>query len=166
MTKTLEQRVALIEDREAIAALQFRYINLNDGGWGQPTHRDPDAVADLFTEDGEWIGPLETMRAVGRIEIAELFQQFQAIPFIIHNVMNQLIEVDGDRARAEWHAIVASTFPGGQAFWTLGRYHNRYLRTADGWRYTSMSFETAAASPYEKGWGVEQFMGAEASVVD
>lgn len=85
-------------------------------------------------------------------------------PSIIHNIMNPLIEVDGDHARAEWHAIVATTMPGGQAFWTLGRYRNEYQRTADGWKYSSMTFEAAAVTSYEKGWGVEQFLGAENSV--
>ena len=167
MSKSLEERLGLIEDRDAIAALQARYVNLNDGGWGeQPTHRDPHAVADLFTDDGVWNGPLGAFRAVGRSAIAELFTQFQAIPFIVHNVMNPLIEVDGDQARAEWHAIVATTLPGGQAFWTMGRYHNEYRRDVGGWRYTSMSFEAAAITSYEKGWGAEQFLGTQASVAE
>ena len=105
-------------------------------------------------------------RAVGRSAIAELFTQFQAIPFIVHNVMNPLIEVDGDQARAEWHAIVATTLPGGQAFWTMGRYRNEYRRDVGGWRYTSMAFEAAAITSYEKGWGAEQFLGAQASVAE
>ncbi len=78
--------------------------------------------------------------------------------------MNPLIEIDGDHARGEWHAIVATTMPGGQAFWTLGRYRNEYQRRADGWKYSSMSFEAAAVTSYEKDWGVEQFLGAENSV--
>ena len=165
MSKSLEERLAVIEDSEAIAALQAHYVNLNDGGWGgRPTHRDPQAVADLFTDDGIWNGPLGAVGAAGKAAIVDLFTQFQVIPFIIHNIMNPMIEVDGDHARGEWHAIVATTMPGGQAFWTLGRYRNEYQRTADGWKYSSMSFEAAAVTSYEKGWGVEQFLGAENSV--
>lgn len=157
MTKSLEERVQLIEDRQEISDLQSRYINCNDGGWAGPTHGEPQTVAALFTEDGVWEGPLGSVRVQGRSAITELFSQFQVIPFIIHNVMNPLIEIDGDHARGQWHAIIATTAAEGQAFWTFGRYLNEYRRTAHGWRYTKMSFEAASVTTYEKGWGVEQF---------
>jgi hypothetical protein len=54
---------------------------------------------------------------------------------------------------------VATTTPDQQAFWTFGKYLNEYARTADGWRFTKMSFEAAAVPSYEKGWAVEQFIG-------
>lgn len=166
MDKSVEERLQVLEDREAIATLQARYVNLNDGGWAAlPTHRDPHAVAEMFTDDGVWIGPLGLMRADGPDAIAALFVQFQAIPFIVHNIMNPLIEIDGDLARGQWHAVIATTLPGGQAFWTLGRYNNDYRRTAQGWKCSSMVFEAAAITSYEKGWGAEQFLGAQSSVV-
>jgi hypothetical protein len=159
---SLEERVQLIEDRNEIADLQARYINYNDGGWQGPTHNHPGSVADLFTEDGVWEGPLGSVRVQGHAAIAELFGQFQVIPFIIHNVMNPLIEIDGDDARGQWHAIIATTTAEGQAFWTFGRYLNEYRRASQGWRYTRMSFEAASVTTYEKGWGVEQFPGQDA----
>lgn len=164
--KSLEERLQVIEDRNELADLQARYVNLNDGGWGAPTHRHPEQVANLFTEDGVWNGPLGAVTATGRVEIAGLFRNFQAIPFIVHHVMNPLIEISGDTARAEWHAIVATTASGGQAFWTFGRYLNEYRRTAEGWRYTTMTFEAAAISIYEKGWAVEQFLGRDSVPAD
>lgn len=164
MAKTLEERVQALEDRDAIATLQAKYVNLNDGGWTGPTHQHPKAVAGLFTADGIWAGPFNTVRAEGAAAIEELFTQFQVIPFIVHYVMNPIIEVDGDRARGEWHALVTTTTPDRQAFWTFGRYLNEYLRTAEGWKYTTMTFETAAVSTYEKGWAIEQFIGQETAV--
>jgi SnoaL-like domain len=161
-TPSLEERVQNIEDRQAIADLQTHYINFNDGGWQGPTHQQPRVVAELFTEDGVWEGPLGSVRVQGRDAIEELFRQFQVIPFIIHNVMNPLITIQGDHARGEWHAIIATTTAEGQAFWTFGRYHNEYRRTPDGWQYTKMSFEAAAVTTYEKGWGAEQFPGQDA----
>ncbi len=98
-------------------------------------------------------GPLGTVRVQGRAAIEELFRQFQVIPFIIHNVMNPLIEIDGDQARGEWHAMIATTAAEGQAFWTFGRYLNEYRRTPDGWRYTRMALEAASITTYEKRLG-------------
>lgn len=164
--KSLAERVQMIEDRNELADLQARYVNLNDGGWGAPTHRHPEQVANLFTEDGVWDGPLRAVKATGRAEIAALFREFQAIPFIVHHVMNPLIEISGDTARAGWHAIVTTTASGGQAFWTFGKYLNEYHRTAEGWRYSKMTFEAAAISTYEKGWAVEQFLGRESVTAD
>jgi ketosteroid isomerase-like protein len=161
--KTLEQRVQIIEDREAIAALQARYINLNDGGWDGPTHCFPEAVGELFVEDGVWAGPETAGRAQGRAAIVALFHEFAAVPFIVHYVTNPLIEIDGDTATGQWHAIIASTMPGGDALWTLGRYDNQYVRTADGWKYRTLNFLSMANSPYELGWGKQQFVGREMS---
>ncbi|GAA2558537.1 nuclear transport factor 2 family protein [Mycolicibacterium diernhoferi] len=161
MAHSLEQRVQLIEDRQAITDLQYRYINCNDGGWAGPTHHDPQKVAEMFTENGVWEGPLGSVRVEGREAIVELFRQFQVIPFIVHHVMNPLIEVTGDQARGQFHAIISTTTAEGQAFWTFGRYRTEYRRTPQGWRYSTMSFEASAVTTYEKGWGVEQFVGQE-----
>lgn len=161
MAKSLEERVRALEDRDTIAQLQAQYVNFNDGGWTGPTHQHPKAVADLFTADGVWEGPFNTVRAEGAAAIEELFTQFQAIPFIVHYIMNPIIELDGDCARGEWHALVAATTPDGQAFWTFGKYLNEYIRTADGWQYTKMTFDTAAVTSYEKGWAMEQFIGQD-----
>lgn len=163
MAKSLEERVQAIEDRDAIAKLQAQYVNCNDGGWSGPTHQSPKAVANMFTADGIWEGPFNIVRAQGGSAIEELFVQFQVIPFIVHYLMNPIIDVDGDRARGEWHALVTTTTPDRQAFWTFGKYVNEYLRTAEGWKYTKMTFDTAAASSYEKGWAIEQFIGQDAA---
>jgi hypothetical protein len=159
MPLTIEQRLQVIEDREEIVKLQARYINLNDGGWESqgPTHQHPEAVANLFVAEGLWEGPKSAGRAQGREAIAALFRNFAALRFIVHYVTNPLIEIDGDVAAGEWHAIVTSTMPHGQALWTLGKYLNQYVRTAEGWKYLSLRFEAAAISPYELGWAKMQF---------
>lgn len=163
MAKSLEERVQVLEDRDAIAKLQAHYVNLNDGGWAGPTHQQPKAVAELFTAEGIWVGPFNAVRAEGASAIEDLFTQFQVIPFIVHYVMNPIIDVEGDHACAEWHALVTTTTPDRQAFWTFGKYLNEYIRTAEGWKYTTMTFETAAVSSYKKGWAIEQFIGQDST---
>jgi len=153
----LHRRLQKLEDSNEIAKLQARYINLNDGGWDGPTHRFPVEVADLFIDGGVWDGP--PGRAEGKAAIIEIFRSFQALPFIVHYVANPLIEVNGDEAYGEWHAIVTSTVPGSdQALWTLGKYINNYVRTAAGWKYRQLKFVACAISPYELGWAKKQFI--------
>jgi hypothetical protein len=156
MHKTLEERVQILEDREAIVQLKARYVNYNDGGWNGPTHTNPPAVAEMFVEDGIWDGRPSSGYAEGRDEIKALFEAFGAVPFIVHYVTNPIIEVDGDVATGHWHALVTMTMPGDQALWTLGNYHEEYVRTSDGWKFKTLRFDTAATAPYELGWAKEQ----------
>lgn len=159
MSKSIEERLRLLEDREEIAQLKARYCNLNDGGWREqgPTHGHVDELKALFVEDALWDGGAVAGRAEGRDEIGELFASFQAIPFVIHNVMNPVIEISGDHATGNWHAVIAATDPEGQALWTLGIYKEEYVRMAEGWRYKSLIFIPATNAPYELGWGKDQF---------
>lgn len=164
MTKTIEQRLQAIEDREEIIKLKARYVNYNDGGWAGPTHRAPEAIADMFVEDGVWDGSPHVGRAEGRKAITELFRAFGAVPFIIHYVTNPLIEVDGDRATGHWHVLVTSTLPDGTAGWTLGIYEDEYVRTAEGWKFKTLRFTAAANTPYDVGWGKARYgLGQERS---
>ena len=153
MSKTIEERLQALEDREALIKLKARYVNYNDGGWQGPTHTDPDAVADLFVEDGIWDGSPDAGYAKGRAEIKALFERFRAVKFIVHYVTNPLIEVDGDTATGHWHALVTSTMADDSSLWILGLYKEQYVRTASGWRIQLLRFETAVAAPYELGWG-------------
>jgi ketosteroid isomerase-like protein len=163
MSKTIEQRLQALEDREELIKLKARYVNYNDGGWQGPTHTDADAVADMFVEDGVWDGSPNAGYAKGRAEIKALFQQFRAVQFIVHYVTNPLIEVDGDTATGHWHALVTSTMPGDISLWILGLYKEQYVRTAGGWKIKVLRFETAVAAPYEVGWAkaMQQAAGAK-----
>lgn len=47
--RSIEQRLEQLEDREKIKELKYRYAFHLDNGY------DPDSIAALFSEDGEWI---------------------------------------------------------------------------------------------------------------
>lgn len=158
MAKTLEERIRIIEDREEIIRLKARYCNCNDGGWnGIPSHHDVEAVVTMFVPDGIWEAG-EGGRAEGHAQIRELFIRFRAIPFIIHNVMNPIIDIEGDTAHGDWHAIITGTSPPNrQANWIFGKYEEDYVRTPEGWKFKHLRFVIAAHAPYELGWGKAQF---------
>jgi len=158
MSKSIEERVRILEDQQEIIKLKARYVNLNDGGWKGPTHTYPQAVADMFVEDGIWDGRPSTGYAKGHAEIKKLFETFGAVPFIVHYVTNPLIEVDGDTATGNWHALVTMTVPSEQALWNLGLYIDEYVRTEQGWKFKSLRFESAANTPYELGWGKRRLL--------
>ncbi len=162
MTKTLEERVRALEDREELIQLKARYVNINDGGWKGPTHRDPGAIADMFTEDGVWDARPNAGYAEGREAIRAVFENFAAFKFIVHMPLAPIIEIDGDVATGNWHVLVASTMPDDSALWILGLYHEKYVRTESGWKIKHLRFEEIVTAPYDLGWSkaMQQVMGA------
>jgi hypothetical protein len=161
MSKSLEQRIQVLEDQHALAELKATYVNFNDGGWKGPTHANPQAVAGLFTEDGTWDGRPSAGYARGRAEIQQLFEAFGAVRFILHYITNPMITIDGDEATGHWHALVAMTTPADQAMWIMGLYIDKFARTPEGWKFKSLRFETAAATAYELGWAKQRMLFAE-----
>jgi len=149
---TLAQRVRLLEDIESIKRLKALYCKYCDGGWAGPTH-DFDQIAALFTEDAVTEGTAG--RTQGRENIRRLYRSYQATPFAFHRITNPIIEVAGDRAKGNWHVLVALTRPDGQAVWVAGIYDEDYVRTRDGWRIQLLKFTPAFITRYEQGWGKE-----------
>jgi ketosteroid isomerase-like protein len=88
------------DDRWAIRQLVERYAALTDRG-------DGDAVAALFTDDGElvlWLDPKKdepTSQRVGRAEIAGAIDRIGNFHATHHSIANSDVDVDGDRAHGE-----------------------------------------------------------------
>ncbi|MEI9852423.1 MAG: nuclear transport factor 2 family protein [Sphingomonas sp.] len=130
---TIEQRLKLIEDKEAISRLFVDLSNCLDA-------RDLKGYGALFTEDGEWAGVVG--RAVGPAAITELLGRYckpweSEAHRTYHTTVDMVIDVDGDTARAtsKWQHIVRgeSDQP---VILHLGHYDDRLRRTLDGWRFT------------------------------
>jgi hypothetical protein len=135
--KTLEAKIQYLLDLEEIKKLKYQYCRHNDGGWtGQPkSHQGPSA--DLFTEDGVWDGqPL--VIAKGREEIRKLFAGMASLPMAYHAVMNPMIDIDGDRAKAHWHLIGGGVSLDGSSTVGFSGYEDEYVRTSQGWRIKLM----------------------------
>ncbi len=160
MSRTIEERLKVLEDIQEITKLKHRYWNYCDGGrgWGHPSH-DYDKIAELFVEDGVWES-VGRIRVEGREAIREHFKRAQAVPFVIHCGMNPIIDVNGDTATGEWHYIIPITAPDDprQACWIFGVYHDQFVRSPDGWRFKTLRANGVVHTPYELGWGKVQFI--------
>ena len=141
MSTSLEARLGILEDVQAISELKAVYCNAADGGWDRPTH-DADAVASLFVEDAVWDAG-EAGRGDGREGIRALFKSFQRLPFAFHRVSNPIIKVDGDTATGEWHLLLAISFSEKEEVWVGGIYNDEFVRTPQGWRFKSLQFTAA-----------------------
>jgi hypothetical protein len=147
----LEKKIQFLTDLEEIRMLKYRYCRYNDGGWlEQPlSHQGPSA--DLFTEDGVWDGR-PAAYAAGREEIRKLFAAFAERPMAYHSVLNPMIEIDGDTARAHWHLIAAGVGPGGDSSLAIAGYDDEYVRTPQGWRIKVMRVIWGRRTDVTTGW--------------
>ena len=147
----LEKKIQYLSDLEEIRMLKYRYCHYNDGGWqGQPlSHQGPSA--DLFTEDGIWDGS-PVVKAVGRDQVRELFAKFAEQPVAYHAVMNPIIDIDGDNAKAHWHLIGCGLAINGTSSLGIAAYEDEYERTSEGWRIKVMKVIWGRRSLLPDGW--------------
>lgn len=140
---TIEQRLRLVEDHDAIKRLCIELSNRLDA-------RDLKGYGALFTEEGEWSGVVG--RAVGPTAIAEILGKY-CLPWesegqrTYHITLDTIVDVDGDSARAtsKWQHIKRSESDAPE-IWHLGTYDDRLRRTRQGWRFTRRA--AYAAIPY------------------
>jgi len=141
------------EDRHAIADLKARYVDAADGGWtGEPAH-DGDAIASLFVEDGVWDAG-EMGQGVGHAGIRAYFAgAVDDFPMVFHHTSSARIHVDGDEASGRWHVMVPLIDKGVSKL-MVGIYDDRFVRTAEGWRFQSLNFTPASIVDLPAGWTV------------
>ncbi len=136
----LARQVRELRDVEEIRLLIARYHAASDGTLATGTHRDPQAIADLFTPDGVWNVPGGPF--TGPTEILAKARELQSIPSIVHVPVVHMLTVDGDVARGEFKCVAASRrSPTSPPSWSIGTYHTVAVRTPQGWRLQELSWE-------------------------
>ncbi len=143
----LESSVRLLADREAIRDLVYDYQRLCDGGWAGPSHSDPEALAHLFTADGEYqIDPTRPPNTGHEALTAAFVRLRKSMPWIIHYATNPLITLHGDnaQARVQGYALYRRD---DIDYIATGTYNGTLQRTEQGWRFTSWIFTLAHARP-------------------
>lgn len=145
MTMSVEQELQRLKDIEEIKTLKHRYAygaNMLDGKPG-----DLKAFAALFAEDARF--DLGMGVATGPAEIEAMMKELTTgWVCAMHYMLNPLIELDGDRARGTFTGLFAFTSARNPApIWMSNIYSDTFVRTPDGWRFQSLSLQTAFADP-------------------
>jgi ketosteroid isomerase-like protein len=149
----LARRLQVLEDSEAIKKLKARYCAYCDNNY------DADGIAALFTEDAVWDGG-----SFGKHEGREAIRTFfrgapKLLTFAIHQVMNPLIEVQGERATGKWYLFQPCTLAeGNQAAWLAARYEEEYVKVGGEWKFTQLKVFSSFMTPYEQGWAKKKFV--------
>jgi len=150
----LERRLRVLEDIEAIKKLKARYCAYCDNNY------DADGIAALFTEDAVWDGG-NFGRYEGREAIRTFFRGAPRIfPFAIHQVMNPIIEVEGEQAKGQWYLFQPATLAeGNQAVWLAARYEEEYVKVGSEWKFKRLKVFPSFLTPYDQGWVKKRFVG-------
>jgi ketosteroid isomerase-like protein len=143
---TFEDRLRAVEAKLAVHELMARYHNAVDGWTELGTHKDPEAIAALFTDDGVWDVTARQPAPKGHAEIAALAVDLQAVPWVIHTVVNPIVDIDGREATAEFKGLLrVRRTPSNELEWSIGRYRLLARSTSDGWRIARLSWEPMTA---------------------
>ena len=150
----LEQRIQVLEDIEAIRKLKARYCYFCDASY------DAEGIAQCFVEDGVWDGG-NFGKFEGRAAIRDFFANTapNLLCFAMHQVMNPLIEVNGDKATGRWYIFEPVTFVRGtQPGWIAGRYEDDYVKVGGEWKYKRLRFFQYLSTAFDKPWTNRKFM--------
>ncbi|MCP3913452.1 MAG: nuclear transport factor 2 family protein [Actinomycetia bacterium] len=141
-----------IADERACERLVTQYTHLVDFG-------DAPAIAELFTTDGVWRTSEFSMD--GQDEIRAGFERRQGVSRrqSRHVCTNILIDVDGDEATGLCYLVnYRHDSPSGTAEKPapadvpkfVGEYHDRFVRTADGWLFADRFCDMAFVRPSKR----------------
>ncbi|MGW1622540.1 LUD domain-containing protein [Streptomyces sp. NPDC002172] len=124
-----------IADRVEIEALRGEFTDA-------AMMRDRPRLASLFTPDGALRMPNIPVEQIGREEIISGGERLQSQwDFFVQNTHPGTIRIDGDTATGRAYIQeIARTLDGRQGL-NYAVYHDRYQRTAEGWRFAERVYE-------------------------
>jgi ketosteroid isomerase-like protein len=124
-----------IADRVEIEALRGEFTDA-------AMMRDRPRLASLFTEDGVLRMPIVPVEFVGREEIRAGGERLQSLhEFFVQTTHPGTIQLEGDTATGRAYIQEIGRAVDGRQGLNFAIYHDRYRRTAEGWRFTERVYE-------------------------
>jgi ketosteroid isomerase-like protein len=124
-----------ISDRVEIEALRGEFT---DAGM----MRDWDRLAALFTPDGVWRIPAAGVEYLSRTDIRAGVERMRGFwEYFVQTVHPGTIQLAGDTATGRAYVAEFGRLRDGSSHLNYALYHDRYRRTADGWRFAERSYE-------------------------
>jgi len=124
-----------IADRVEIEALRGEFTDA-------VMMRDYDRAASLFTPDGALRMPNVPVELVGQSQIRAWGERVpNVVEFLIQNTHPGVIQLDGDTSTGRAYMSEVIRLLDGTSELNYAIYHDRYQRTADGWKFTERVYE-------------------------
>ena len=103
---------------------------------------DYDRFASLFTEDGAWRIPYINVEIVSRDEIRAAIERMQGLwEYFVQIAHPGTIRLQGDTAIGRTYISELMRGRDGSSHLNYAVYHDRYQRTAGGWKFTERVYE-------------------------
>ena len=124
-----------IADRVEIEALRGEFT---DAGM----MHDYDRFASLFTPDGVWRIPDVDVEFAGREEIRSGIERLQGLwDYFVQTTHPGMVDLEGDIAAGRAYVSEFGRMRDGSSHLNYAIYHDRYQRTADGWKFALRVYE-------------------------
>src|SRR5262249_96510 len=138
-TQTTEEPMTdlqAIADRVEIEALRGEFADA-------AMMRDYGRFASLFTQDGAWRMPYMPVAIVGRKAIRAWVERAQESvwDYFVYQTHPGTIALDGDIATGRSYVAEFGHLRDGRSQFHHALYHDRYQRTADGWKFAERVYE-------------------------
>ena len=130
--------IGTVADHVAIRALNDRYADA-------VFRRDAADWGECWAEDARW--SLMGNEVTGRTAIVTLWTHaMSGFAFVAFFVQSGVVTIDGDHAtgRVWTHELLEAA--DGTVTRPIGRYDDRYVRTADGWRFAARCYSMLRAN--------------------
>ena len=153
MSPSLEKRIEVLEDLEAIKKLKHMYCYLADAGIAGDAAKMDELVSN-FTDDA-WVNFSEFGVHEGKEAIGAFYKETvcQLLSYSAHMVANPVIEVDGNEAKGHWYVFVPCTLrPTNASAWLQAKYEEEYQKIDGKWFWKSMTARFDFFSPFDEGW--------------
>jgi hypothetical protein len=134
----IEQRIQILEHKEAIKDLTYQYASNVNQGWNG-IKINPDALRNIFTNDAVWESPAMKIseRGIDNI-IKSLKTETQQMMFAMHSYSNPVIKIDGNTATGNWLLWVVSKKEKDKTNQVFMSQDIEYSNTATGWHISSV----------------------------
>lgn len=152
---SLEQRLARMEDLEAIKQLKYQYAAYLDDKF------NPEGIASLFTPDGLWAIKGVGGTVKGRDAIKQHCRNLlKGISWSQHCMMAPLTTIapDGMSATGSFYLICLLTMTTPEdpnkedAYVLAGTYKNKYVKVDGKWYFKELTGSIDQSAPWSDGW--------------
>jgi len=120
--------------------------------------QEAEAVVDLFVEGGMAdFRPVLPEPLVGKKQLLKYFKEDApaGIRMIVHQIMNPIVEVDGNKAEGTWYQFGVATLitpQGDVAVWTQLTFEDEFVKENGKLKFSVLTEKIKLLSPYTDGW--------------
>ncbi|MFN8356343.1 MAG: nuclear transport factor 2 family protein [Spirosomataceae bacterium] len=135
---SIEKRLQILEDKEAIKDLTYQYAFYINQGWND-IEINAESLMNIFTADAVWESQIMQIKVSGINDIINsLKEETKSVLFAMHSYSNPIIKIDDKTAKGNWLFWVISKMEKDKTNQVYMSQDIEYTNTSQGWRINSV----------------------------